>query len=1187
MNVLLSSQRYRLHEARPGLGYLIRVSALLALAIGSMVGPCLAGPILHKFFHIQTEEGLSHGVVYAALQDKNGFLWIATQSGLNRYDGYSLKTFEHDPRDPLSYPASNAGVMILSPDGTFWLGTWGSGVIHFNPATGQFRGSIYDPETQERKLAESRIQSLYLDAKGNLWIGTFDEGLYRYKVSTGDLRAYRHDHDDPQSLSNDRVWSTCEDRSGRIWVATSGGLHRLLPEGNGFQRFRHDPDDPTSISNDVIKRILVDETGYLWLATRGGVNRFDPETLRAESFLFDSAGDPTAPINDIRNLLLDGKGHLWVGSYRSGLVKFELATGKQIGISHNPMDSFSISSDRIEAMYLDTSDVLWVCTNGGGINYTSLHGKHFLHYRHEYANPNSLGSNQVSAVLQDHHGMLWLGTLTTGLTRLDRTSDRYTHYLHDPNNAQSICDDNIRALAEDHLGALWVGSYNRAISVLSPDRTTWRHFPSVRRGGTLSDERIRSLYRDRDNVMWVGGDAGLDRYHREGNRFENILPDRTPEIDRSLRIFSIRQHADRTYWLGTDHGLINLDGEGGHFKWYRNDPNDPTTLSNNRVNVIHLGPHDDLWIGTNQGLNWFRPETGSFRRLFDPNGNQYNVIFGILPDLAGNLWLSTARGLSKYIVKEDRFRHYDVHDGVQSGSFVHNSFFQGAKGEMFFGGRNGLIEFRPEEIRDRTRPPDIVLTSFKVFNEEVSLPRPLHMMEELTLQPDQSMFSLEFAALDFSSPGKNRFRYMLKGFDQHWIDAQSRNSATYTNLDPGTYSFVVVGGNTDNVWNEKGANIRIRIIPPFWTVQRVALLAFLAITMLAVWRYRETEKNRRLLEHRVAERTRSLAEANENLAKTAEELQVAQRELIKAAHQAGMAEIATDTLHNLGNALNTINTSSGQIKDELEGLRPNILRRVVDLIDAHTNDLTDFVHHDKTGRVVPKALEQFYRNLIQVRKTIGSEIHQLDNQVELIKAIVQAQEKYAGADEFMEMVTLNSMVEDALKIQNALLEEFHITVQRDFACDRPVGASKTKLLHVMRHIIKNSVEAMAEMVGEKILRIRLFRESDAFIGLAFEDNGPGIPEEHRTAIFQSGFSTKREARGFGLHFAANAMREMKGRIRLEAGPEHGGCCVLLLFPDPGELAKHDEITLVNIRVPSPEPAARVGEEPSKANPRPA
>lgn len=1110
-----------------------------------------------KFKRINTENGLSHAVVYAVIQDGIGFLWFSTQAGLDRYDGYEFKTFQHDPNDPKSFPPSNSGAMHFEEDGVLWVGTWGSGLVRFNTRTGDFVNMRHDPD-DPTSISGNRIQSMLMDSKNRLWLGTFSSGLNLLDQETGTFRRFRHIPSDRNSLSNNRIWHMVQDERGYIWMGTDRGLDRFNPDTLEFKHFSHDPADPTSISYPVVKHIMVDPGGTLWLATGRGLTHFNVESETSERIYIDPSKDAEINANDIRVVVRDPNGRIWLGTYGYGLAVFDPLRETINLYQHNPGDPYSISHNRIENIFIDNTGLMWVATGGGGLNMLNLYPKPIQHFRQEFGRQNSLTESHVSAMVEDKEGHLWVGTYNSGLNYIDRQTGEMKYFFHDNADETSLTSNAVRALMRDEKDRIWVGTYDRGLNIMTDEGiVTQKYRANSSDPFSLNHDRIRVLYEDPRGNVWIGTDNGLNLTEPDSGRFLSLLPtDRLPELNRRLRVFAVLEDRRGWTWVGMDNGLLRFragydrDGEGRltvslqNLAFYRHESRDPNSLSYDRVNVLLEDSQGRIWVGTEQGLNLYDSDIDGFHRYIDPSGTQYNVIVGLMEDSRGYLWAGTAVNITKFSPRTESFRHYDSHDGFQSGAFNQRSFFKSSRGEMFFGGTNGFNAFFPEDIYDNPRIPKIVLTGFKIFNQDANLEKPIYEIEEISVPYSRNMLTIEFAALDFLSPSKNRYAYQLNGFDKDWIRPLSGRSATYTNLDPGEYTFHVIGSNADGIWNEVGTTLKIQVVPPFYRTMWFTMLLVIFVLMLVAWRWWEIQKNTIMLERAVQERTLSLKEANQNLADSSDKLKDMQQQMIRAAHQAGMAEIAVEIIHNIGNALNSINTSADILDDELKDLRLDLLERVVQLM----NSFPDGQVPPEKYEALLKMLSAFLDNLSKIHHRSVDEVDNLEQHIDYIRGIVNAQQRYAETEDFYESVHLESLINDALNITNAILEEFNVTVETDLEFRGEVRVSKSKLIQIMLHVIKNGCEAMQDREGEKILRIHTSEREGGWVRVEVADTGVGIKDQDLTKIFTYGYTSKAESKGYGLHFCGNAVREMGGKMGVKSKGEGFGSTFVIEFP---------------------------------------
>jgi signal transduction histidine kinase/ligand-binding sensor domain-containing protein len=872
--------------------------------------PPFSPPAPIRFEHLSLEDGLSQNAVLDLLQDRQGFLWVATQDGLNRYDGYSFKVFKTDPDDPNTLSINSVLKLLEDDAGNIWVGTWGGGLNRLDPQTGAVRRYRYD-EHDPASLSNDLVAALWEDGHGSLWVGTMGGGLNRLDRISGRFTRYRHDPADPTSIGSDFVSSIYEDEHGALWLGTGGfgnpgaGLDRFDPQSETFTHYHADPTDPHTLSSDSIAAVYPAPDGKLWLGTGGfgiigaGLNLFDPATGQVTRLQHDET-DPTSLANNtVMSIFTDSEGRTWVGTWGGGLDLVQ-RDGDAITFLHHRNDPYelsSLSADIVWPMLEDTSGVLWVGTVNGGINKVNPQMQRFGLYRNHPDNPQSLGFNVVGSFYEDRAGGIWVGTWGGGLNLFDRAAGTFTRYLHDPNDPTSLSEKTVSAVYEDPGGAIWVGTFGGLNKL---DRTTgefthYRHDPAD--PDSVASDSIYTLLAAPEGKMWVGLLGGLDLYDPATDTFRHFVHD--PNEPSSLPDNDITElYADRTgrLWIGTWHnGMAYLDPDAwargeARFVRYEHDPDDPATISDNGVWAIHQDRTGAIWAGTQAGLNRLDLKTGRFTHYREKDGLPNSSVTCIQEDEGGNLWLGTNNGLVRVNPILMRFRTYDVSNGLQSNEFNSGACLRSRSGEMFYGGVRGFNVFQPGEVRDNPNPPPVVITGFQVFNK----PQPVDLsgQQPIDLSYEQNFISFEFAALDFHAPYKNRYAYRLEGFDPEWIQAGDRRYASYTNLPPGSYTFRVRGSNNDGVWNEAGLALPLRVAPPLWQTWWFQASAILLVASLAFagyrWRVHEVRVQNRRLAQTVAQQTADLRHEMEQRRQAEEAL--AHKAAEEAARDAVIAE---------------------------------------------------------------------------------------------------------------------------------------------------------------------------------------------------------------------------------------------------------------------------------------------------------
>ncbi|HCV42690.1 MAG TPA: histidine kinase [Bacteroidetes bacterium] len=797
-----------------------------------------------EFRRLSLKEGLSQSVVNAIVRDNQGYMWFATQDGLNRYDGYAFKVYRHDLADSTSLPDNFIWRLLRSRKGELWIGTFKGGLGRYNPASDNFSSYQNDPGNSS-SLSSNNVTAVYDDPHGILWVGTWFGGLNRFDPSdsgAAHFTHHRYNSGDSGSLSDDRVSAVIEDVRGDLWVGTWNGLNKLDHSTGRFTRYLHKNGDPHSLSNNMIWSMCEDQAGDLWIATwGGGLSRYDRSVNNFTNYKHNPQKQTSLSGDLLRCVYVDSKGVLWVGTYDAGLNRFDRDRGTFVRYRNDPNNPQSLPEDEIQSIFEDNTGSLWVGT-GYGIATYDLKREKFRTYRHHAGIPGTLTHQRIQALHADRSGGLWIGTLGGGLSYRSRGSESFVQYRHKPEDPRSISSDVVMCVYEQSTGDIWVGSRGGGLDRL--DRRTGRctHFrndPSDPR--SLSSNAVETIHETHDGSLWIGtSGGGLERFDTQRQQFVHYRLD--PSDTTSLSgntVWSLFEDSRGSLWVGTWGADLNrLDQGRNAFIRYRHGPHDPTSLVGNTIQCVGEDQQGNLWFGTSDGLSRYDYATNRFTRYTEKDGLPNNSVTGILVDRTNNIWLSTNRGLSRFDPRKGTFKNFDASDGLQADEFNQGAFARGPDGTLYFGGISGINAFDPDSIRDNPFVPPIVITRFKVFEE--LRPFTQSRSNQITLSYQESFFSFEYAALDFTAPEKNQYAYKLDGLDKDWVYAGMRRYASYTHVDPGEYAFHVKGTNNDGVWNEQGTMVYVTIIPPYWNTWwfRVLVVAVLAGILFAFARYR-------------------------------------------------------------------------------------------------------------------------------------------------------------------------------------------------------------------------------------------------------------------------------------------------------------------------------------------------------------
>lgn len=540
--------------------------------------------------------------------------------------------------------------------------------------------------------------------------------------------------------------------------------------------------------------------------------------------------------------ILQGRnGNVWIGSGGEGLIRYDPTdqTFERILMDPSP-DAYL--GNYVRSLWEDQAGALWIGTQGGLYRYDP-HRKPFAHWKHDASDPNTMSHNHVSAIYEATDGMLWIGTFGGGLNRIDRAEGTVTRYRHRQGDRTSLRHDVVWDIKGGNQGQLWLATSD-GLCEYDPrrDRFIWHdlRLPS----GDVRQHRVQFIERARDETLWIASHFGLYQYDPqtgEARVYGVTGDDRGPSHD---YIEALLLDRDGILWIGTGTQHINkLDTATGAFTHYPLLTENGESLHSEGIWDIHLASSGHLWLGTGTGLTRFDPASEGFRHYYVQDGLPGSVVYAILEDDEGRLWLGTNKGIARFddrLPSDRNFRQYDVLDGIGSTEFNRHSAFKNDRGELLFGGMDGLTTFFPDAIRDNPHAPPVVLTRLERYNADGVLAIDPSGLDGLTLSYRDYALAFEFATLNYANPQKSRHRYMLEGFDKNWVEAGAGRLARYTNVPPGDYVFRVRGANNDGVWNEDGASIRVTITPPLWQRWWFGLLAVgLIVGLLRVlYRYR-------------------------------------------------------------------------------------------------------------------------------------------------------------------------------------------------------------------------------------------------------------------------------------------------------------------------------------------------------------
>ncbi|MBU0711674.1 hypothetical protein KJ762_03165 [bacterium] len=795
-----------------------------------------------SFERLTINEGLSNNSINNVLQTNDGYLWIATKDGLNRFDGNHFKIFNHNPTDSASLPENYVMSLFESRDGAFWIGTWGGGLCHFDPDYELFMRCDAPDKNDDY------VQSIIEDHHGFIWYGTTTGGLNKLDPKTHQVTSFNTKSNRIKGFPADNITSIAEDKQYILWLGTIGkGLIKFNPGSGEFEQFIHDPNNINSIANNSIQFVYNDSNKVLYLSTESGIDCFDLNTRRITHHPGVPSNQKLLLTTPIRQIIRDRQSRIWAGSYEyHGLFQFINKKNGGTRFTHfereddNPN---SLISNRIRCIYQDSRNNIWIGTEDGLNKLPAV--KPFIQYRYLPVRKTSLGGRVVSSIVEGKNNVLWIGLGGGGFDRIDKTTNTITHFKHDPNNSNSLTEDDVVTIYEDRYGILWIGTRNGGLNRYDPQTGKYKHFiydPNI--PTSIRSNWVQHILETRDSLFLIGTNEALQVLDRKSESFEVYSPDVGPDSESfhtNIQTNALFEDKEGNLWIGTWlDGLMRYDPESKKVYHYLPDLKNPFSLSTNKITTIYQDSKGFIWIGTHSGgLNKFDKKTGEFSIYTTRNGLPNDVVFGVLEDSRNNLWISTMKGLVKFNPNTEKFRTYDETDGIIHNQFNWRACYKNCSGIMYFGGINGFISFHPDDIKLDTIPPPVVITSFKIFDKEAVLHQSLRSVSVITLPHNQNFLIIEFMALDIAPKNKHSYSYILKGIDPYWVDSSTKSTATYTDIRPGSYTFQVKACNVDRIWS-KPISLSIIILPPWWMTwwSKLLIAAIVIILSYAIYKYR-------------------------------------------------------------------------------------------------------------------------------------------------------------------------------------------------------------------------------------------------------------------------------------------------------------------------------------------------------------
>ena len=1091
-----------------------------------------------KFSHLTIQDGLSQSSVKCLFQDSKGFLWIGTEDGLNRYDGYDFEIMNSSPIDPSSICGNDISCIYENPyDSTLWIGSQNAGLNIYNREQNNFYSFSFSSDSRN-KIPSNYVNDLIATNNGTLWIATNSGGLcYFDKKDSSFIKPGFY------SQINLRTINCLEkDDEGNLWFGTPSGLYRWnylnknsddIPEKIMFSK-KHNRQGITSLKFDL--------KGNLWIGTiNNGLYKYHPKSESSSHFLPDTENNSLAELR-VYDILLRNNGEIWIGT-NNGLCRYNSKT-KDFEVFRNiSNNSESLNNNIVYSLFEDRAEIVWAGTFLGGINKMDpIQSRFPKHNNFSYLKNGNINTNDIRSIFVDNFNTVWLGT-SSGLVEMPNGNTIST--VSDSNSKIHQTDNRIRAII-GFLDKLYI-STDTEIFLLNDKNGLSPLLDQIKLQTNLAIQKFSSAFTDELNQIWFTTNLGLLKYIPDENNFEHFNP-QGPDGE-PISIYPIAINEDQTgkIWLGTFDGyLYTFDKYLNKFELViYSDPKNKLK-SFTKIFSICTSIPGEVWIGTDLGLYKFNPTSGEIVRFLKSDGLPNNVIYAALADKAGNIWCSTNMGISMLDTKTLKFQNYTYQDGLQSNEFNQAAYFKDSSGKIYFGGIDGLNIFDPEEITPNKYLPQVVITGMEIQYEKVdpfSHPnitnKQISETKKLALNYKQNTFSFEFTALSFSLPKRNQYKYSLTedGNEDKWIDAGHQRIATYTNVPPGNYIFKVKGSNSDGVFNEIPTTINLVIQPPYWQTWWFRILLFfvlLGILYLIIYsRIRNINRHKIILKKLVIEKTKTLTKQTKQIEQQNEELKSINEKII-----------------NKNNNITHQNKQLSEQHQQILKQRDSLLKladKVKEVNQTKFRFFTSISHELRTPlTLVISPLKELIGNIGNNNKETSRKLTNIySNASKLLLIVNQLLDFRKAETDNMKLRVSEFKLTPFIQKSAFLFNDFAARKKIDFSFSSEVTSmkiwgDKDKLEKAMFNLLSNAFKATQTDGTISIHISEVIERDQKFAKISIKDNGIGIEENKIPLIFERFYQLENTSNlhnpgsGLGLALVKKYVELHQGDIEVES-----------------------------------------------------
>ena len=1157
-----------------------------------------------KIHRIGPEQGMSSLYLLSVFQDQYGYVWVGTENGVDIYDGYQFRNIRTKESDSTLSQLSWVFQCADDRDGGVWFCSV-RGLYYYDREKDAMTAQLKLPDIQPGKPVA--VVGIYQDSSGLYWIFTtrghllYDRekdkiintqitdirpfwvlgedfrlleredgsvwfptpnGLYKYIPGEGEFIHYRHDPNDPGSLSSDNVTDIIEDDRGNLWIATFGGGINLLSnkEPDTFKHIRHDPANTNTIISDSINTLMMDRSGLIWMGGAGGFSSCQPDKKNFQSYRIKNR-DYQLPNPDlglqIVQMIEDPEGYILIKPRHldpKGFFCFDPASEQLYQLVDIQDENRGLrGGNGVYDILVDQAGLAWVVTQGA-LNIVETHPQKPFHILRSDKNVSgSLSNSRVWSIYMDTQNTLWIGAEGAVINRCSAFREnlpaKFRHFPIYEKFSESII---ISSIAEEDERYLWVGTWD-GLRIFDRKREAFFTFGHKTVFDSISRSlKVETLCKASNGYLWIGTrDDGLYVYDPESEKLAHYYdPDDPNGIP--LWVFTLMEDKAGNMWIGYyGYGFSMLSADQisqvftpEQIRFKRYERMGFPGLSSGFTMQIHEDRRNRLWIGTTAGLNLFDPRDETFYAFHEKEGLPSDCIYGILEDDGGNLWVSTMKGICKIVLKDgygkDIIRsthHYGTYEGIKQPVFNEKCCYKTPDGWMYFGGIYGLTVFHPDSIRENPIIPPVHITSILINDRAITdqdksvLDRSIMETEYIKLPFRQNFLSFEYVALNYLNAENNQYRYMMEGLDEGWVEAGNRRFAEYRDLRPGEYTFRVKASNEDGLWNQEGASIGIVIYPPWYrTVMAYFIYGVLFIAGIygfIRWRTWRLLLEKEKLEIQVRERTKTIEQqkeeiltANDVLEQQKEELQITlenlqetQSQLIQSEKLAALGGLVAGVAHEINTPVGISVTAASSLAEET--------RQMAEKYKANKISRAEFKEYLNTAN--------------QSAKLILSNMEKAATMVQSFKLISVDQ-----STEQKRKFKLKEYSEDVIRSLYPKLKNRIVNIEMNIKDDLELDSYPGAFSQVITNLVLNSLNHGFDEHKKGSIEIDAHMDN-GHLSLEISDNGKGIPEEHLSKIFEPFFTTnKKLGTGLGMHIVYNIVtQKLNGSIVCESKVDKG------------------------------------------------